>query len=223
MRIGSAICLSALWHLFWFSSITVVSLPTKVQYPRFADISFLGSLLDEPSFEVHVAQKLPSRGPSVVFSQRTVEHLPFQPFSEEKEALLRIRLPDSKRGWGIPGEFLGLKKRDPSAFVKRESLAEQDLPPLEGPLVSRILYYRPSLPKLPRWIDPPKGTTHLKLRFWVSPQGKVVHVERMTSSGDPTLDTIGIRYLRRWQFNPKRIQEEEWGMVTLRFPLEPEE
>lgn len=214
---GGALCLSVLWHLFWFSSVKIVSFPAKVNYPRFSDISFLGALLDEPNFEVHVTAKPLVRVQSVML-QSPVSRFPVQESPEETGDLLKMALLSGTR-WNIPTEFLGLQKRNPTTFLTGEKNVQNDFSSLSGSAASRILYYRPPLPELPKWIDPRDVRSSLELRFWISPRGKVVGIEKVTSSGDPTLDLIGMRYLRRWQFNPKTTDQEELGMVTLHFPL----
>ena len=215
---GKALFLSVLWHLFWISSITIVSLPAKVQYPRFSSISFLGPLLDEPNFEVHVSQKPPLRGETMRVQER-VNRSPFQEFPEETVDLLKIDLSDPERSLTLPNELLGLEKRNPTSSLKEEGRLKKEIPLLSGPAASRILYYQPSLPELPKWLDSQEVRSSFELRFWVTPRGKVVGIEKVTSSGDPTLDLIGMRYLRRWQFNPKVTEQEEWGVVTLHFPI----
>jgi len=216
--VRAAIFLSCLWHLFWISSVNIVSLPTKVHYPRFANVSFVGSLLDEPSFEVHLFQGPLFREQSMLF-QKKIHHLPLRSFPETTSDLLKVVLPYTRTSWGIPGEWLGLKKKNPVSFLKENERVKTESLKLEGPAASRVLYYRPPDPKLPRWIDPHETGSNLKLRFWVSPRGKVVGIEKVTSSGEPMLDMIGMRYLRRWQFNPKTTEQEERGTITLHFPF----
>ncbi len=219
MRLGTAFVLSVIWHVFWISSVQIVSLPARVQYPRFADVAFIGSFQDEPHFEVHVTPLPPPRSPSGWFHQpvsrsAAEEFPPRTPFSFE------ISLPESERPWQGPGEFLGLEKKNPVSLSEKTEEGEIGSFPLEGPASSRILYYRPPLPVLPKWADLQQTGSSLEFRFWVSPRGKVVGVEKVTSAGDPTLDTIAMRYLRRWQFNPKNTPEDEWGKVALQFPFQ---
>ena len=215
---GKALFISILWHLFWISSVTIVSLPAKVQYPHFSSVSFLGPLLDAPNFEVHVSQKPPLRG-EMMRVQEWVDRSPFQGFPEETVDLLKIDLSDSERSPTLPNELLGLEKRNPTSFSKEDERLKKETSILSGPAASRILYYQPPLPELPKWLDPQEVRSSFELRFWVTPRGKVVGIEKVTSSGDPTLDLIGMRYLRRWQFNPKTTEQEEWGTVTLHFPI----
>ena len=215
---GGALFVSVLWHLFWFSSITIVSFPAKVNYPHFSDISFLGTLLDKPNFEVHITPKPFLRVQSVI-PQGSVSGFPFQELPEETPDLLKMTRPYDGTRWNIPSELLGLQKKNPAALLKTEEHVKNDFSSLKGAASSRILYYQPPLPELPKWINPRDVQSSLELRFWVSPRGKVVNIEKVTSSGDPTLDLIWIRYLRRWQFNPKATNEEEMGMVTLNFPF----
>lgn len=218
MSFGTACLISVVWHFFWISSITIVSLPAKVQLPRFSEISFLGSLLDEPSFEVHVTHK-PMVHSQPLLMQRGMNRSLFQEFPRGFTDPFKIALPYSKKVMGSAEEYLGLKKKNPSLLVPEKGRSKKERPLLEGPVALRTLYYFPALPELPKWVDPKEVRSNLELRFWVSPEGKVISVDKMTSSGDPTVDLIGMRYLRRWQFNPKRTAGEEWGTVTLRFTV----
>ena len=85
---------------------------------------------------------------------------------------------------------------------------------LEGPARQRVLYYRPERPPLPRWVDLKKVKTDLQFKFWITPEGKTESIETTVSSGDSEIDLIGVRYLRRWQFNPKP-EGRDWGVVSL--------
>jgi TonB family protein len=61
------------------------------------------------------------------------------------------------------------------------------------------------------------------LKFWVSPEGKVESVERVASSGHPTVDIVAMRYLKGWQFVPVKAGEDyekQWGAVKLSLKLE---
>lgn len=213
-----AFFLSTLWHLFWMSSITIVSLPQPLQYPRFSGISFLGALLDEPSFEVHVTQK-PFLHTQAALPQRGIGRAGLYEFPGRTPDLLKADFHFSEKAWDISTEFLGFKKKNPLVLSRKEELEKTEAPLLEGPAALRVLYYQPQIPELPKWIDPREVRSSLELRFWISPRGKVVSVEKFTSTGDPTLDLIGMRHLRRWQFNPKPTDREEWGTVTLHFSL----
>jgi len=211
---GKALFLSVLWHFFWISSITVVNFPDKVHYPRFADISFMGTLLDEPSFEVHVTQGSTTRSAPVFFQKRITQ---FSVRQFPREHFLKTSLPSTEELWGEPGEFFGLKKKNPSLLGPRETSSKDKTPHLEGPAAERVLYYQPEMPPLPKWVDASEIDSDLKVRFWISPRGEVVNVEKLISSGNATLDLIGMRYLRGWRFNLKSTNEVEWGMVTLHF------
>jgi len=62
-------------------------------------------------------------------------------------------------------------------------------------------------------VDLQKIRADLQFKFWVTSEGKVVSLEILMSSGDPTVDLIGMRYLRQWQFSPKE-EETEWGIAS---------
>ena len=61
------------------------------------------------------------------------------------------------------------------------------------------------------------------LRFSVSPEGKVESVERISSSGHPTVDIVAMRYLKGWQFAPVKAGTDggkQIGTIRLNLKLE---
>jgi len=100
---------------------------------------------------------------------------------------------------------------------------------ISGPARFREVIYKPELPAYLRWdeglgvnLDKMGNTFSIELKFRLSPEGKVEGVERLSSSGHPTVDLVGIRYLMGWQFAPLKAggsKEEQWGSVKLNFSL----
>ena len=210
-ELGVALFVSVLWHLVCIFSITIVSLPPRVKFPRFSEVSFVGAMLSEPDFEIHLSQLPFSRRPNEVT----------QPFLERSGRLVGNPLPN-------PAFWTSSRASATELFLHERSLPlffpeyfelprEKEGFVLEGPARQRVLYYRPERPRLPRWADPREIRTDLQFKFWISPEGKTESVETLVSSGDPTVDLIGMRYLRQWRFNPKR-EGTEWGTVSFSLP-----
>ena len=57
------------------------------------------------------------------------------------------------------------------------------------------------------------------LKFWVTPEGAVVNITVVRSSGYPELDRAAMSALRQWRFAPKQGAGNEWGQLTVRFRL----
>jgi len=51
----SALIFSAVWHLFWISTLTVVVVPKDAKPPKFSSVSFLGPILGESILKVSSA------------------------------------------------------------------------------------------------------------------------------------------------------------------------
>ena len=100
-----------------------------------------------------------------------------------------------------------------------------------GPARFREVIYKPELPAYLRWdeglgvdLDRLGNIFSIELKFWVSPEGKVESIERLSSSGHPTVDLVGMRYLKGWQFAPHKegqgpVKAGQWGIVKLNFSL----
>jgi hypothetical protein len=52
-----AILVSLLWHLFWLSTITIVSRPDSSRHVKFSKVSFLGPLLGKGAMELQARPK----------------------------------------------------------------------------------------------------------------------------------------------------------------------
>lgn len=216
-----AFLVSFLWHLLCIRTITIIPLQPAVQFPRFSEVAFLGSILREPDFEIQLS-KLPfSRRPEEVtrpYLQRSGRLLDASLVTPGRWVASTYQTPLSLAE-GLPlyqKLFLRQKATPRFSTGPSETPLDQGVFRFEGPGSQRTLYYRPKRPQLPRWIDPREVRAELKFKFWISPEGKVRSVEKLISSGNPKVDMIGIRYLRRWQFSPKR-GDSEWAVVS--FPL----
>ena len=222
-NISVPLFISILWHAVCIHAITIVSFQPHVQFPKFSEISFVGSILKEPDFEVQLSEPPFSRRPEEVI----------EPFLERSGRLMST--PVTTPGfWSASvvnvASVEGTLPLSEGVFLRQKSSPlfspeyfqlpqEKEAFRLEGPARERPLYYRPERPQLPRWIVFKGIRTDLQFKFWISREGRVESVEKLISSGDPTVDLIGMRYLRRWQFSPKE-EGVDWGTVSfsLRLP-----
>jgi protein TonB len=95
---------------------------------------------------------------------------------------------------------------------------------IEGPLSARRLL-EGSLPAFPAWLkDLGVVDADVSVRIFVSPAGLVLEdrmrVER--TSGYGRLDRLAMDHLKKWRFDPLRLDDPrtEWGVITFRFILE---
>ncbi|MFH0772500.1 MAG: energy transducer TonB [Candidatus Omnitrophota bacterium] len=100
---------------------------------------------------------------------------------------------------------------------------------IKGPVKFREIIYRPDLPDNLRWdeglgvdLNRLGNSFEMELKFWVSAEGNVEMIERISSSGHPTIDLTGMRYLKGWRFAPLtsvKKNDEQWGVVKLTLNL----
>ncbi len=86
-----------------------------------------------------------------------------------------------------------------------------------NPPYQRDILHQPPLPEYHLWTDRTESDFHLEFEFLVSPQGRVIAVKKLTSSGLPEIDAQAMRYLKKWQFVPS--PREQWGRIRLNFKL----
>jgi len=88
---------------------------------------------------------------------------------------------------------------------------------IKGPLATRKILERPSLPQIKVRVE-----TEIELTFWVLPSG-IVDRAIPSVKGDAELERLAIQYLKQWRFAPLPKEQppvEEWGMIPIKFRLQ---
>ncbi len=230
-----ALVVSLVWHLFWLFSVKIsVSAPAVPARPESA-VSFVGAILEEGPVS-------PATGSDVSVQDDSMARL--RDLAAGPEAGVDRSVP------GGTGKLANVSDPDILKEIEAKSSADaaigaKQMPEkpfdeikvsyktypaeIEGPARFREVMYKPELPASLRWdeslgvdFDRLGNIFSVALKFLVSPEGKVESVERLSSSGHPTVDIIAIRYLKEWQFAPLKSgnpKEKQWGIVKLDFSL----
>lgn len=132
---------------------------------------------------------------------------------------------------GVPAGHIGLEDRTALHYSRVEGRGGQDAGPgdfsgeidkipyyhFEGPaILGRGIVYQEKL-VLPRWVEEEGKSLRGKLKFWVLPSGEVDRVLVEETFGDPRIDDIAKRTIRRWRFT--RGKDEAWGLVSIKIQL----
>lgn len=230
-----ALLVSVLLHLFSIYSVRIYVKPAVLNKGTFSSVSFLGSILGEGPVRagkvtgkaaseaavghersLAAAEALAAENAKVADKDRPVFVTDFDMFKEL----------ESKPATGeITGEKQIPRKAADKIMVSYKAHPSQ----IRGPARFREVIYKPELPSYLRWdeelgvdLDRLGDSFEMEFKFWVSPEGKVELVERVSSSGHPTVDLVGMRYLKGWQFAPiasGASKDAQWGAVTLNFSL----
>lgn len=116
-------------------------------------------------------------------------------------------------GTELPTALLPLERRAASQLLPRpQAFIYPDLAPvaadaasqlrLTGPLASRRWVLEPKLPSPATEVLPPRGTT--LLRVGADASGRVVHVLVVESSGNTSIDLLGLEAVRAGRFAPQQ-------------------
>ena len=230
-----AFAISLAWHIFWLSSVKLfVSAPPVIGCAG-STVSFVGSILEE--------QPVMSAGqPGAAVAGEDIKRLRDLAVSgvsgEERIAASgNEKMPNLSSLDAIveiedklSNDAEAGAKQIPETPFEKVMVSYKTYPSeIEGPVRSREVIYKPELPSYLRWdeglgvdLDRLGNTFSITLKLTVSPEGKVESVERVSSSGHPTVDLVAIRYLKGWQFSPLKSggsKEEQWGQVKLNFSL----
>ncbi len=102
-----------------------------------------------------------------------------------------------------------------------EEEGEEEAGEVTGPVAQRELIERVT-PQYPEWAEEAGITGEVRLRFWVSPEGRVTRVELLTTSGYPDFDSRAVEALRQYRFSElpeDEPQETQWGTITILYRL----
>jgi len=197
-----ALLISFLWHLFWISSVSVVFLPATFNPHDYSRINFLGSILQEKSSTFKTLPALtklieiPPEANINKLSLFTTE--PFTLFATEKKFLHSNLLIDIDK----PEKSLPFKEaRRSSGNTNREIL------------------FRPSFPQYPEWTQQQIKGDDAIFNIYISGQGLVQQVINVHTCGNPEIDVVLARYLRKWRFAPDTNSKPQWQKIKLTLEL----
>lgn len=213
----TALALSLAWHFFWFFAITVVVTPEKHRAKKGPRVVSLGPVLDDELFRTLLESRpqlsetfyrdLESTGPPL---EPPVERI------EKSEPGDVVSVPYGRRFVSSLKGLLGDDKSAPDTRWPSEGPPERQ-PEVAGALAGRAVIDRPEPPVLTFGLDPSLRSAEVDVAVRVDPSGSVVSAEVLRSSGDPEIDALWVRYVRRWHFAPAPGSKEQDGRIRLGF------
>lgn len=218
---------SVAWHLFWLSAIYIVITPTVKLQDDYADINFLGPILEKTAFEIMVDDSTP-RTEILYPTSAMIDSETYLDIKGPKRLLKKdIFLGDGETKTTFREKSYLTEKVKPGYFMDGRSIfyhvEEKILNRLiEGPARSRAVLFKPQFPLVYKLSYGDEENLMTRLKFTLSREGNVELVEPVVSSGYPRIDSECIKYIKQWKFSPKAgaLHEKEWGIITLNVNLE---
>lgn len=200
--------ISFLWHLFWLSCVTIIFLPSGLKPRQYSSVHFLGSILSNSVAHVERPKQLPGKVktevPEVEFPSEAlvgkISHFkqsPHPTLAVEKEILS----PDDIIDVDAPKEIA------PSllSFASTEKASAQ-----------REVIFQPPFPEYPEWLGNQEfRASSAVFKIYISSQGLVQEIVNVQASGNPEIDVVLARYVKRWRFAPAQPQEGHWQTVKI--------
>ncbi len=204
---------SIIGHFLWIQAVTIVWPPQLIR-SKFAVINFWGPILESTSY---APARLAANGSLKERSEK--EDLKFKQGDLKKinthrlEKIEKVQLPLTELSQREPAP-VEVNIPSPDKLLITEKITEK---------LQRSIIYKPELPTYSEWAKEFGNNFEIELKFLILPDGTVGNVEKITSSGYPELDEIGVRYIRKWKFMPlleDALQEGQWGLIKLVFKLQ---
>ncbi|MDD5457271.1 MAG: energy transducer TonB [Candidatus Margulisbacteria bacterium] len=92
---------------------------------------------------------------------------------------------------------------------------------LFGQIVNRSIIYS-EIPQYPEWAKRKGIEGDVRMKFWVTSDGKVFNVSIIKKSPDLRLDLLAKNTIIKWKFSPldKNVsQQNQWGEILVKFVL----
>lgn len=220
-----ALLISFLWHLFCLSSVSIIFLPVGLKQKQYCSVYFLGSILRGPiSFgQIHYDNKkhfveLPLEAVDQMkghFSGRPYTSLPLERGFLNPEGIIEV---DAHLRQGPPSLF-EQRRISPVASAKEDYSG----PSLKNSSQQREIIFQPSFPEYPEWIGSQEfRASPVIFKIYISGDGLVQEIINVQASGDPEIDVILARYIKRWRFAPAFSLQGQWQTVRLSLDVENE-
>jgi len=206
---------SFLWHAFWIAAVSIITVPTGLKEADYTKVYFLGPILEETAFEMMLDE-----------SKVHVETLYRKPVLPGYAFDVEIESPGGEllEGLSAIGDIL-ISDFAPKNVIREDKIASphffregpsfiEEVSASESPIEGRPVTFRPDkIPAIPAWISEGRGSYKIELEFTVSPEGTVKRIKPVVSSGYPQIDMIGMDYLKKWRFTPKREEGKDLDQV----------
>ena len=229
------ICLlvSTAWHLVCMFAVSVEVLPEVPMISTFAEIYFLGPILEKTIFEM-LMEDNPKNAetaymqrhliPKLVHERSALDELDKSGTGKSKDHG-RIEVKTKRRTFttSLKKILRGSKRIPRYSFSRRMPVKYQDeLSRIIGPAASRKIVYKPAFPKIRKRVETKDLSFMAEFELEVTPGGRVTNVEPIISTGYSDLDVLGMRYLRRWSFEPLsdgKDKGNDRGRIRLNFQM----
>lgn len=201
------LAVSILWHLFWFFSVTIVVNPVKSKSSMQTKTVSLGPVLSDAIFQTLVESRpevskafyrqLSEYESATEVPTQTVErHLPAGQAGASGDV---TSLPEGKNFAQSLRALIGGSKSAPEELAGHPGISgDTSFFELTGDISKDRILSRP---------EPPAGylPAALELEFELAPDGKVVMIGTVRSSGDAAQDRRWEDYFRQWLFMPAPV------------------
>ena len=222
--------ISFCWHLFCIFAFVLVITPGGYSFNRFPTTAFLGPILERDAFRSDYNPK----GAFMV-----------TPYKEDFAYDIEYLRPGYNylNAQALLGDDFGkvdfrephIQKQSPEFTESQPPEPKKDLTPsgphsgagatdkgflkglkIDGPLAGRNIVYRPAMPNLPAWAASGNQSFTIDLKIYVSGDGVVRRVNRLTTTGYPAIDLMAMRNARGILFasnGQDTMQEGQASMV----------
>ncbi|MFH0732245.1 MAG: energy transducer TonB [Candidatus Omnitrophota bacterium] len=225
MTFSRALLFSFLWHVFCFFAVVIIVVPISTETEKFSKINFIGSLLDTDTFAYYrQEEELTQHHESSITRRLKMVEGKLPPFPKEKNRQASLAADMIKPYSASITEIIKEEKEQPVgiSLPLKESGLMQDAK-IKSEVADRQILFRPSAPVIQRAFFlnkvPNKGEKfQINLRFLVSPEGKVVFIEKVKSCGYPDIDIVAIEHIKKWRFaplGPDKPKKDQEGIMLL--------
>lgn len=198
-----ALLISLLCHLFWMSFVSIIFLPQGLQAQNYSSVYFFGSILTGPVAILDARAPLDRRP----YPENQSFLLEMEAQRESSDRLPKSSLPIEKETFNLD-DFIDLDAPGKIApFISGFSPAEISS--------QREIIFQPPYPQYPEWSQQEFRDSSVVFKVYISADGLVEQLINVQGSGNPEIDVVLARYIRKWRFAPSCEQQGQWQIVKI--------
>jgi|GEM_PF-1552038 len=195
-------------HVFCIFFVILIITPSGFSFNKFPTIDFLGPILEQDisaSYDLKPTLMATPYKEDFVSDKdifwKNYNYLDARALADS--SLDQIQFKEPKMQKQTP-DFINtfLKMDEGLVFNETKKLQSFEDIKLGEPLVARAIVYRPTKPVLPKWAKESNMNFSISLKLFVSNNGVVQSVNRLTTTGYQEIDLMAMKYASGFIFQP---------------------
>ncbi|MBF0215644.1 MAG: hypothetical protein HQL30_01470 [Candidatus Omnitrophica bacterium] len=204
-----AVAVSAAIHLFGMSMVHIINPSLKTEIRPFTKVSYLGPLLNKTAFDIMLESKAQIFKTQYNYLENApAEVLDLKARSPERRVQEEIKTDLDPGNSEVINDFLSGNKIIPYFML------DSPAPKVDNNIPGAFVYKPEDLGAVKDLISN-ETIPKIRVKVLVAADGKIKNSEPMTTTGNPELDHVILRYVNNWVFEPSQAGKDDYKEIDI--------